>query len=341
MKTPWANTILLALIGVELVSGFYGLVSGSSGDALFIAVHRIAGFAIVVVLVWKTAIVVSSVRRRRRRPRQYASLALSALLVVTLALGFAWSYAGPFTAAWFSGVSWHIYVGAAIVPVLAWHAVVYTKRLPLSFWVERRWALRLAGIAIAGIAVTQAAEAASAFVRPAGSARRFTGSYDAARRYGSRFPVVSWLADRPPRVDPDAWRLSIIGAVERPLSLGYSDLRASRDVTAVIDCTGGWYSEQRWSGIGLDELLALAGPTSDASSVTVRSATGYYRRFSMSEARSYILATHVGDAPLSRGHGFPARLVAPDKRGFEWVKWVEEIEVNDTSKWLQPPLPLQ
>ena len=231
MKTPWANTILLALIGVELVSGFYGLVSGSSGDALFIAVHRIAGFAIVVVLVWKTAIVVSSVRRRRRRPRQYASLALSALLVVTLALGFAWSYAGPFTAAWFSGVSWHIYVGAAIVPVLAWHAVVYTKRLPLSFWVERRWALRLAGIAIAGIAVTQAAEAASAFVRPAGSARRFTGSYDAARRYGSRFPVVSWLADRPPRVDPAAWRLSIIGAVERPLSLGYSDLRASRDVT--------------------------------------------------------------------------------------------------------------
>ena len=341
MKTPWANTILLALIAVELVSGFFGLVSGSSDEALFIAVHRIAGFAILVVLVWKTAIVVSSVRRRRRRPRQYASLVLATLLVTTLALGFAWSYAGPFGAAWFSGVSWHIYVGAALVPVLAWHAVIYTKRLPLSFWVERRWALRLAGIAVAGIAFTQAAEAASAFVRPGGSARRFTGSYDAARRYGSRFPVVSWIADRAPHVDPAGWRLSVTGAVERPLSLGYSDLKASRDVTAVIDCTGGWYSEQSWSGVGLDELLAMAGPSPDAASVTVRSATGYYRRFSMSEARSYILATHVGDAPLSRGHGFPTRLVAPDKRGFEWVKWVDEIEVNETSKWLQPPLPLQ
>ena len=112
-------------------------------------------------------------------------------------------------------------------------------------------------------------------------------------------------------------------------------------MTAVIDCTGGWYSEQIWSGVGLDEVLALAGPGPDAASVTVRSATGYYRKFSMSEARSYMLATHVGDAPLSRGHGFPARLVAPDKRGFEWVKWVEEIEVNETSKWLQSPLPLQ
>ena len=341
MKTPWANTILLALICVELVSGFFGLVSGSSDEALFIAVHRIGGFAIVAVLVWKTAIIVSSVRRRRRRPRQYASLALAALLVTTLALGFAWSYAGPFTFAWFSGVSWHIYVGAVLAPVVAWHAVVYTKRLPLAFWAERRWALRLAGIAVAGLAFSQVAEAASAFARPSGSARRFTGSYDAARRYGSRFPVVSWLNDRPPRLEPDSWRLSITGAVERPLSLGYSDLEASRDVRAVIDCTGGWYSEQSWSGVGLDELLDLVGPSADASSVTVRSATGYYRRFSMSEARSYILATHVGGQPLSRGHGFPARLVAPDKRGFEWVKWVAEIEVNDTSKWLQPPLPLQ
>ena len=341
MKTPWANTILLALITVELLSGFFGLVSGASDEAVFILVHRIGGFAILAVLVWKAAIVVASLRRRKRRPRQYASLALAALLVVTLGLGYAWSHAGPFAFGWFSGVSWHIYVGVALAPVVGWHAITYTRRLPLSFWVERRWALRLAGIAVAGLAFSQVAEAASALARPASSARRFTGSYDAARRYGSRFPVVSWLNDRPPRIDPDAWRLSISGAVERPMSLRYTDLPSTRDLTAVIDCTGGWYSEQRWSGVGIDELLAMAGPTSEASSVTVRSATGYYRRFSMSEARSYVLATHVGGAPLSRGHGFPARLVAPDKRGFEWVKWVERIEVNDTSKWLQPPLPIQ
>ena len=43
----------------------------------------------------------------------------------------------------------------------------------------------------------------------------------------------------------------------------------------------------------------------------------------------------------SHGHGFPARLVAPGKRGFEWVKWVTSIQVNESPKWLQPPLPLQ
>jgi DMSO/TMAO reductase YedYZ molybdopterin-dependent catalytic subunit len=78
-----------------------------------------------------------------------------------------------------------------------------------------------------------------------------------------------------------------------------------------------------------------------AGSVTVRSVTGYYRRFSLDEADSYILATRVGSETMSHSHGYPLRLVAPGKRGFEWVKWVVAIEVNDTSKWWQPPLPLQ
>ena len=341
MKSFWANSVLLTLLLVELVTGFFGLVSGSAGDAIFIAVHRIAGFAIVAVLVWKTAIIVSSVRRRRSGPRQYASLALVSLLAVTLGLGFAWSYAGPFTFAWFSGVSWHIYVGAALAPVAAWHAFTYTKRLPLSFWAERRWFLRAAGIALAGFAFTQASETASAFVRPSGSERRFTGSYDASRRYGARFPVVSWLNDSPPHIDAADWRLAVTGAVERELALGYEDLDQRHGVTAVIDCTGGWYSEQEWRGVPVADLLSLAGTSPDAASITVTSATGYYRRFSMQEAREYVLATHVGGRPLSRGHGYPVRLVAPGKRGFEWVKWVTSIEVNDSPKWLQPPLPLQ
>ena len=53
------------------------------------------------------------------------------------------------------------------------------------------------------------------------------------------------------------------------------------------------------------------------------------------------LNRHVSGRELSHGHGYPLRLVAPGKRGFEWVKWVASIEVNESPKWLQPPLPLQ
>ena len=78
-----------------------------------------------------------------------------------------------------------------------------------------------------------------------------------------------------------------------------------------------------------------------ARSVTFGSVTGYYRRASLEESRNYLLATHVGDERISHGHGAPVRLVAPGRRGYEWVKWVNSVTVNDTSKWLQPPLPLQ
>ena len=93
-----------------------------------------------------------------------------------------------------------------------------------------------------------------------------------------------------------------------PISLSYQEIESSAEITATIDCTGGWHSTQIWRGMPLADLLRLAEPGEDAASVTVRSVTGYYRKFSMSEADGYILAKQVGDDTLSHGHGFPLRL---------------------------------
>jgi DMSO/TMAO reductase YedYZ molybdopterin-dependent catalytic subunit len=57
----------------------------------------------------------------------------------------------------------------------------------------------------------------------------------------------------------------------------------------------------------------------------------------VAEAREALLATHVGGERLSHGHGFPLRLVAPGRRGFQWVKWVERVEVRergDPAQWV-------
>jgi DMSO/TMAO reductase YedYZ molybdopterin-dependent catalytic subunit len=87
-------------------------------------------------------------------------------------------------------------------------------------------------------------------------------------------------------------------------------------------------------------LLDEAGASADAESVAVESVTGFTRRFSIGDARRLVLATHVAGRPLSHGHGFPVRLVVPDQRGFDWVKWVARIQVLDSSQLLQSPLPL-
>ncbi|TMK92897.1 MAG: hypothetical protein E6G37_07420 [Actinobacteria bacterium] len=103
-----------------------------------------------------------------------------------------------------------------------------------------------------------------------------------------------------------------------------------------IVALGGWFAEQEWRGARLDRLLDGAV----GESIVVRSVTGYNRRFPRSGATGLLLATHVGDAPLSTGHGAPAPLVVPGRRGFWWVKWVTGIDVSDEPSWWQSPFPL-
>ena len=102
-----------------------------------------------------------------------------------------------------------------------------------------------------------------------------------------------------------------------------------------------WTTKETRRGVPLARLLDEAELLPEARSVKVTSATGYYRRFTIAEARDYLLATHVGGRLLPRGHGYPVRLAARGKRGFKWVKWVTDIEIDNRPKWLQPPLPIQ
>ena len=342
MRFGWSNSLLLAFLAVEAATGFFSLTAGGRPDnAVFIIVHRIAGYGILFILAWKLRLVFSSLKYPRSNTPRYASIFLMIVLLATLGTGFAWSLAGPYSFSLFSGVSWHINLGVLLVPVFIWHAIYQTRGFPLSFWADRRSFLRLSAVAVAGLAAWQLSELGSRVTRASDSERRFTGSYEAKSFSGNDFPRTSWLNDSPRPVDLDGWALEISGATDRSLSLSYDDLDGSVETTATLDCTGGWYSTQVWRGTPVADLLGRAELLDSAASVTFTSVTGYYRRFSLEEAGRYLLATRVGGERLSHSHGFPVRLVAPGKRGFEWVKWIDRIEVNDTSKWLQPPLPIQ
>jgi DMSO/TMAO reductase YedYZ molybdopterin-dependent catalytic subunit len=153
------------------------------------------------------------------------------------------------------------------------------------------------------------------------------------------FPVTSWVADDPDPVDPSTYRLTVDGLVETPRTYRLDDVEAAAGTTdrVLLDCTSGWYTVQDWRGVGLGDLLTDASVREEARWVTVHSVTGYRWSYPLAEARELLLATHVGGERLSHGHGFPLRLVAPDRRGFQWVKWVDRIEVRrrrDASQYL-------
>jgi DMSO/TMAO reductase YedYZ molybdopterin-dependent catalytic subunit len=75
-------------------------------------------------------------------------------------------------------------------------------------------------------------------------------------------------------------------------------------------------------------VLEAAGADSDARHVVVRSITGWSVSLQRDDLGAALLATGVGGGPLPAPNGAPLRLVAPRRRGLDWVKWVTEIEVG-------------
>ena len=109
MRFPWANVFILLLGSVELVTGFLGLTGGSPDWVSALHIHRIVGFSIVALLMWKGQNILASMLSSRRWRHAFipylASLLLLCLLLTALTLGLVWSHAGPFRFMGFSGVS--------------------------------------------------------------------------------------------------------------------------------------------------------------------------------------------------------------------------------------------
>ncbi|MCH7739706.1 MAG: molybdopterin-dependent oxidoreductase [Chloroflexi bacterium] len=346
MRHRWANTSLLLLVLAEVATGAFGLAAGASNRAFLNDLHAVFSFGIVAILGWKTALAIGSLKRPAGTRPRYLSLVLAALLLATLGLGFWWSN-GVF--ADISGTSLltiHIWLGLATAAIILYHAWAYTRRFRIGYSADRRSALRLMTALAAGAAAWGVSEGIGNALDTPASRRRFTGSHERASFKGNAFPTTSWLNDNPRFIDPNRWELTVTGEVSTPLVLSLAELREGGrfevvEATETLDCTSGWYSTQVWTGVRVGDVLDAAGIEPDTRSVSFVSRTGFSRRMPYGDVRGYILATHVGGEPISHRHGAPLRLVAPGRRGFEWVKWLAAINANSSPSWLQWPFPIE
>ena len=343
MRYPWVNTILLMLLIVQLLTGVGGLMSGSENFRWVLWLHGIGGYTIAILLSWKGIIIFDVFKRRwYLNLSRLGFIFLTGLVLVILVTGWIWTYMGSTYIAGFSLIVIHGFLACVLVAFLAWHTLAkwYVWRIPTAR--NRRVFLRLGSLSLLGLILRQMAEPAKATANLPGATRRFTGSYETGNFTGI-FPETSWLFDHPLPLAAESWHLVVEGAIEHPLSLNYLEIEqlATDKHIALLDCTGGFYTIQEWTGVPLIHLLDLAGVKSTARSVTVEAISGYGRRFPITVARRCLLATQVANKSLSHGHGFPIRLVVPGYRGYDWVKWVSLIRINETSHRWQPPLPLQ
>jgi DMSO/TMAO reductase YedYZ molybdopterin-dependent catalytic subunit len=335
------NLGVFAVVIASTITGFTTFLAGSRSTWWLFWLHGTLGFALVSILWWKGKVILRGLRS------SWPSTS-AVLSVVTLGILFAIIGSGVYSAMARGGKlgPWgmlEVHVGGAmiIIPLFVVHLMgrwVPPAKRDLS----RRVLLRASALGAAGLALRAATEGVTRVAHLAGSHRRFTGSHRIGGP-GEPFPDVAWLFDHPDPVSPASWRLRVGGHVNDPFALTYEALGAepSEQMPATIDCTGGWFSEQAWTGVRLGALLDRAGVKPGARSVRVTSVTGYARSYPIAEARNMLLATRVAGEPLTHGHGFPARVVAPGRRGFWWVKWVRSIEASEAPSWLQPPIPLQ
>jgi DMSO/TMAO reductase YedYZ molybdopterin-dependent catalytic subunit len=132
----------------------------------------------------------------------------------------------------------------------------------------------------------------------------------------------------------ERWRLELIGT--RTVSLSRAQLLNLPQFTyeLPIACVEGWSTTQRWSGVRLKDLVAIAGITGPAvvQSVSLARSGGPFDQATLgaeqvADERS-LLALRVNGAALSLDHGYPARVVGPALPGVHCTKWVAQMRFS-------------
>ena len=117
----------------------------------------------------------------------------------------------------------------------------------------------------------------------------------------------------------------------RPIS--WSKPEAARPRWLPIACVEGWSASATWTGVRVRDLLDLMGVPADRD-VVVHSLqpAGAYRTTvlpaNFAADPDTLLALRLNGLPLSLDHGFPCRLIAPNRPGVLQTKWVSRLEVS-------------
>ena len=141
----------------------------------------------------------------------------------------------------------------------------------------------------------------------------------------------------PQYINTDVYTLTIDGLVEQPNSLTYDEVLDNQKYTKVVTlhCVEGWSVDILWEGILLADLFEAVDIQESADTVIFHSEDGYSTALPLQTImdRQLMIAYKMNGVVLPPERGFPFQLVAEDKLGYKWIKWITRIELSDDANY--------
>lgn len=137
----------------------------------------------------------------------------------------------------------------------------------------------------------------------------------------------------PQYVDIDTYILTVDGLVEDPAEFTYDEVLAYTPYTKLVTlyCVEGWSVDILWEGILLKDIFDAVNVKSDANTVIFHSYDDYTTSLPLQTIldKDIMIAYKMNGVTLPPERGYPFQLVAEDKLGYKWAKWITRIELSD------------
>jgi DMSO/TMAO reductase YedYZ molybdopterin-dependent catalytic subunit len=138
----------------------------------------------------------------------------------------------------------------------------------------------------------------------------------------------------PQYINIEKYKLKIYGLVENEKSYTYEEIlnkfKKYEKVTTLY-CVEGWSARVLWEGILVRDLLNDVGIKDNAKILIFHAFDGYTTSLAIDYfyKNDILIAYKINGVTLPPERGFPFQLVAEDKWGYKWIKWITGIEISD------------
>jgi DMSO/TMAO reductase YedYZ molybdopterin-dependent catalytic subunit len=141
----------------------------------------------------------------------------------------------------------------------------------------------------------------------------------------------------PQRIDKSKYQLEIAGLISTPTFYNYQDLLKLPKYQKIVtlNCVEGWSVKALWGGVLVKDLFKGLDIKPEAKTIIFYAADGYSTSFPLDYVlnNDIIMAYDLNGVELPPERGFPLQLVAEQKWGYKWIKWITKIELSDNTDY--------